>query len=149
MMILDYDLSHAHEDYLEAIYLLSEDFVDEGVKSVDIAHQLNVSKASVNKALNVLKEAGYVEQEHYGKITLTPEGIEYGKEVLDRHRLLRSFLIHQLGVDPEVANDEACEMEHAISKDTVDKWIAYLRRCSDCEKNREFLAKIQEAPENN
>lgn len=146
-MVLDYDLSHAHEDYLEAMYLLSEDATEDGIKSVDIAHQLDVSKASVNKALNVLKDAGYVEQEHYGKIMLTPKGEAYGREVLERHRLLRSFLIHQLGVDPEIANDEACEMEHAISKETVNKWIAYLKRCGDCEKNREFLSKIQNAPD--
>ncbi|MDO5044439.1 MAG: metal-dependent transcriptional regulator [Coriobacteriia bacterium] len=128
-------LSQSHEDYLEAIYKLSLDS-DGQVKSIDLAHELDVSKASVNKALNVLKEHGYVEQSHYGKIHLTKEGELYGESMLERHSLLSSFLIDQLGVSNEVAAKEACQMEHAISEDTMQKWLEYLRRCQDCEFHR-------------
>ena len=68
---------------------------------------------------------GYIEQERYGEITLTPAGKEYGEHILMRHRVLRAFLIDALGVDEEAANREACMMEHAISEDTMDKWIAW------------------------
>ena len=49
----------------------------------------------------------------------------HGKRVLDRHRVLRGFLIDILGVDQETANEEACELEHCISQDTMDKWAAW------------------------
>lgn len=123
-------LTPANEDYLEAIVELEEAVGDferaPEIRSVDIANLLVVSKASVNKALQTLREAGYVEQERYGRITLTDSGRSYGKEIWKRHRILRSFLVNDLGVDEEVANDEACEMEHAISQDTMDRWIAWL-----------------------
>lgn len=123
-------LSMASEDYLEAIYRLSLTKPDRepGVHSVDVADQLGVSKASVNKALAALRDAGMIEQARYGHITLTEKGEVYGRDVWRRHRTLRTFLVHELGVDPEVANDEACEMEHDLSSDTMDKWIAYLER---------------------
>ena len=135
-------LSMSHEDYLEAIYVLAHDGSDE-VKSVDIASQLNVSKASVNKAVNYLREAGYVEQSPYGKITLTPEGISYGAAVLERHRMLKGFLMNQLGVSEEVAQDEACMMEHAISDDTLARWHAYLDRCKQCSNDLNDLLTLQ------
>lgn len=127
-------LTPANEDYLEAIVELEEALGSQGraatsvaeVRSVDIANMLDVSKASVNKALQTLRDAGYIEQERYGRITLTKEGRAYGAEIWRRHKTLRAFLREDLGVDPETADFEACEMEHAISPATMDKWIAWL-----------------------
>ena len=72
----DHTLSKAGEDYLEAIYRIALDQPedDRGVRSVDVAEALKVSKASVNKALSLLKEQGMVEQSRYGRVTLTEEG---------------------------------------------------------------------------
>lgn len=120
-------LTSANEDYLEAIVRLGESQNQEEIRSVDIANLLNVSKASVNKALSTLRADGYIEQERYGRITLTPEGRAYGQEVWGRHQILRNFLIHELGVDYEVANEEACMMEHALSQDTMRKWLDFLK----------------------
>jgi Mn-dependent DtxR family transcriptional regulator len=125
-------LTPAHEDYIEAIVELDEQ--QDGrypIRSVDIAELLSVSKASVNKAVQALREAGYIDQERYGRITLTESGRAYGTEIWRRHQLLRSFLIDDLGVDPETANKEACEMEHAISSETMDRWVAWLDRLHD------------------
>lgn len=122
-------LSMANEDYLESVYrLMQEGGSAEGVRSVDIAEQLDVSKASVSKAMSTLKDAGYVEQTRYGRVTLTPAGTEYAKRVWRCHRMLRSFLIRDLGVDPRVADGEACLMEHALSADTQERWLAYLEK---------------------
>ena len=63
-----------------------------------------------------------------GRITLTESGRAYGGEIWGRHRALRSFLVDDLGVDPEVADREACMMEHAISEDTMGRWVAWLDR---------------------
>ena len=120
-------LTMAGEDYLESIYrIMVEQGGDGGVRSVDVAEQLGVSKASVNKALSYLKESGMVEQTRYGRVTLTEPGEAYARDVWHRHRALRAFLTVELGVDPQVADDEACLMEHALSEDTMRRWCAYM-----------------------
>ena len=120
-------LTVANEDYLECMVRLEQEGVQgEGIRSVDIAQQLNVSKASVNKAVTVLKEQGLVEQSHYGKVVLTESGRELGQAVWYRHRLLRTFLVQELGVEFERADAEACMMEHALSEDTMRRWLNYL-----------------------
>ena len=121
------DLTQSYEDYIEAIYDLAERG-NGSVRSVDVANELGFSKASVARATKNLREMGYINQERYGEITLTEKGEEYGKLVIERHRVLRAFLINVLGVDKELANEEACEMEHTISQDTMDKWIAWYEK---------------------
>ena len=126
----DHALSRAGEDYLEAIYCISlaGGSADRSVRSVDVAERLGVSKASVNKALSTLKEAGMVEQSRYGRVTLTPEGEKYAALVWRAHRALRTFLQSDLGVEPETADAEACLMEHVLSADTMGRLISYLER---------------------
>ncbi|MBE6468880.1 MAG: metal-dependent transcriptional regulator [Coriobacteriaceae bacterium] len=120
-------LTVANEDYLECMVRIEdEDNEREGVRSVDIAQRLNVSKASVNKAVSALKAQGMVEQSHYGKVILTEEGRKLGHAVWYRHRLLRTFLMRELGVEFERADAEACMMEHAVSEDTMNRWLSYL-----------------------
>lgn len=118
-------ITSSQEDYLERIYDLS--LIDEQVRSIDVARALNVSRASVNKSLGGLKDDGYIEQEPYGTITLTKKGRAVAKEVRTRHNALRAFLTEVLKVDYEIADIDACEMEHAISKHTADKLYAYLK----------------------
>ena len=123
-------LTKAGEDYLEAIYRLGLDQADaeEGVRSVDVAEQLGVSKASVNKAVSVLKDLGMVEQSRYGRVTLTSEGEAYAVRLWRAHRTLRAFLEGELGVAHEVADEEACLMEHVLSVDTLNRLTTYLDR---------------------
>ena len=126
----EHALSRAGEDYLEAIYRISLAGGADGasVRSVDVAEQLGVSKASVNKALSTLKEAGMVEQSRYGRVTLTAEGEKYAALVWRAHRALRLFLERDLQVDPETADAEACLMEHVLSAETMGRLIGYLER---------------------
>ncbi|HIS41070.1 MAG TPA: metal-dependent transcriptional regulator [Candidatus Aphodovivens avistercoris] len=119
-------MSKSHEDYLEAIVMLGGT-PKAPVRSVDVAAKLGVSKASVNKAVNALKEKGLLDQPYYGDITLTPEGYEYGTAVLGRHHLLFTFLTKALGIPEERADEEACLMEHAISDESYEKWVAYIK----------------------
>lgn len=122
-------LTVANEDYLECMVRLEQEGAQgEGIRSVDIAQQLGVSKASVNKAVTVLKEQGLVEQSHYGKVVLTDAGRDLGSAVWYRHRLIRTFLIQELGVPFERADTEACMMEHALSEDTMQRWLSYLEQ---------------------
>lgn len=120
-------MSMSHEDYLEAIVMLGGT-TEVSVRSVDIANKLGVSKTSVNKAVTSLKEKGLVDQPYYGDVTLTKDGYDYGTQVFDRHRMLELFLTKALGIEPEVAAKEACQMEHAISDDSFEKWRAFIKK---------------------
>lgn len=127
-------LTMANEDYLECIVRIeceggadgNQADEEPGIKSVEIAQRLNVSKASVNKAITALKSQGMVEQAHYGKVRLTASGRKVGAAVWRRHRMIRAFLIDELGVEFERADAEACLMEHALSEDTMNRWLAKL-----------------------
>lgn len=119
-------VSMSHEDYLEAIVVLGGTSTLP-VRSVDIAAKLGVSKASVSKAVASLKASGMLNQPFYGDITLTEEGYEYGQAVLERHTMLTKFLVEAIGLDQEDAEEEACQMEHAISDESFEKWLAYFK----------------------
>ena len=123
---MSHKLSPSNEDYLEAIHQLLQE--ESHVHSVQVAQRLKVSKPSVNKAVNVLKEAGLVEQEPYGTIWLTAEGKKLAQQVAYRHEMLRAFLTDILGVDPDTAEEDACRMEHAISNETLEKWSNYMNK---------------------
>jgi len=118
-------LREAGENYLETILSLEDENGD--VRSVDVAASLGVSRPSVNKALGVLKSMGFVEQQPYGRIRLTLEGRERAKAVLQRHEILRSFLISVLKVDVETANEDACRMEHVVSEQTMKRLAEYIK----------------------
>ena len=120
-------ISVSHEDYLEAIVMLGGT-TERPVRSVEIAKKLGVSKASVSKALSVLKDQGFLVQPYYGDVTLTEKGLQYGSSVLERHELLTTFLHKALGIDAETAEEEACMMEHAISDSSFEKWVEYIKK---------------------
>lgn len=117
-------LTPSIEDYLETIYLL--DTEKKGVRSIDVASQLMVSKPSVNKAVNNLIEARLVRQEKYAPIFLTELGQKKAKEVLNRHVTIKEFLISVLKVSEKTAEQEACLIEHSMSNETVAKMRVFL-----------------------
>lgn len=104
------------EDYLECILLLSKE--SEFVHRVDVARRIGVSQPAVQKAVKILRAAGYVECDGM-HIYLTPNGAKYAEEVYDRHCTLKNFLL-LLGVDENSAENDACEMEHVISHSTFE-----------------------------
>lgn len=122
-MCREINLREASENYLEAILKLEDSA--KSVRSIDVASELQVSRPSVNKALGVLKKAGMVEQQPYGRISLTDEGRARAAEVTRRHTVLKGFLVDVLGVDGETADFDACKMEHVISEQTMKKLADY------------------------
>lgn len=117
-------VSPSLEDYLEAIYFI---FSEKGAARVtDVAVYLGISKPSVNKAINLLKNMGYVNHEHYGLLNLTEKGMDMAKSVANRHKVLTRFLNELLGIDEKDAISEACKIEHHLSADTVDRLRIYL-----------------------
>ncbi len=118
------------EDYLEAIAMLKE---HEGRVTVTaLSKSVGVKKPSAHYALKKLAEAGLVIHERYGDVDLTPEGARVADEVYRRHKALFSFLTDVLMVDPEIAEQDACSMEHALSRDSIhrlEKFIDLVMRC--------------------
>ena len=102
------------KNYLEAILALSE---KGPVRSIDVAQHLGFSKPSVSRAMSLLRENGYVVMDDIGLLTLTPAGMEVAARIYKRHRMLTQWLI-RLGVDPKVAAEDACRIEHVISAES-------------------------------
>lgn len=119
-------LSGSQEDYLKEIYLLH--MCGKEVRVTDIAAILGISKPSVNKAIKILKDQGYIDHEHYGTIELTEQGMALGKEIAENYRIANKFLTEVLGVDPELASKEAHGMEHVISKGTRKKLKKFMKK---------------------
>ena len=116
------DLHRSGEDYLETIYKLQ---TEKGtVRSVDVGNELGYSKPSVSVAMKKLRESGYVHMDESGHLLLTPKGEAVAKRIYERHQVLRDMLM-ALGVEPAVAAEEACAMEHVISDDTFEKIKAH------------------------
>lgn len=105
------------EDYLETILIISEE--KPVVRSVDIANEMGFSKPSISIAVRNMKEKGYIEVSNEGYITLTESGKALAERVYERHKFFRKWLIG-LGVDEETANDDACRIEHVITKETFE-----------------------------
>ena len=118
-------MTQSLEDYLEAIYILIKEKKLACVR--DVAKTLDVKMPSVVKAIHELKKLGLVTQEPYSPINLTTKGERVARIVLNRHKLLRSFLI-KLGVSRRIADKDACLMEHILSAETIDKIRAYTEK---------------------
>lgn len=108
-------LHQSGEDYLEAIFILRQE--KGAVRSIDVAQKLGYSKPSVSRAMSILRSDGYIQMERSGAITLTETGEQVARTMYERHRLLTQWLT-SLGVSPEVAANDACRIEHALSAET-------------------------------
>lgn len=110
-------LQESGEMYLETIYRLSKQ--SNCVRSIDISEYMGYSKPSVSRAVNLLKNGGYIVMDEDNFITLTESGLEIAEKIYSRHTVLTSLLVH-LGVSEEIAAEDACRMEHTISDETFE-----------------------------
>jgi DtxR family Mn-dependent transcriptional regulator len=117
-------MTQSLEDYLEMVSFLSD---DGEVRVTDIASRLGVSKPSVLTALKALEEQGLLEHERYRTVHLTDKGKLRAAEIRDRHDFLTAFLRDTLGVSAEIAEEDACKMEHILSEETLKKMKALAR----------------------
>lgn len=118
-------LHRSGEDYLEAILILEQ---KRGyVRSSDVAEQMNVTKPSVTNATRLLREGGFLTMDEEKLIHLTELDREVAESIYERHCILTEGLIY-LGVDPETAEQDACRIEHDISRETFEKLKEYWER---------------------
>lgn len=111
-------IQESAENYLETILVIQNRKGQ--VRSIDIANELNFSKPSISNAMKQFRENGYINVDENGYITLTKDGHEIAEHVYERHLILTRFLM-QLGVDEQTAKEDACRIEHVISKESFDK----------------------------
>jgi len=119
-----HNLTSNMEDYLEAILTLQEEQKVARVR--DIARQLKVKMPSVTGAVKNLAEKGLVNYERYSFVTLTERGRKIAEEIINRHQVIYDFLTRVLLVDIEIAELDACRIEHAVSPETMTRLKTFL-----------------------
>ena len=125
-------LTASQEDYLEAIYHISEEKM--AARAKDISTYLGVRASSVTGALRVLGKLGLVNYAPYDLITLTDQGRLAAEDIVSRHRALEHFLIHVLGVGKKEADEAACKMEHSVPKAIIERFVKYAEYVEKCPK---------------
>ena len=105
-------LQESGEMYLETIYVLSQ--TSDYVRSIDVGEELNFSRPSVSRAIHILEEGGFLTIGQGGALRLTDTGREYAEKIYERHTILTQCFV-ALGVNREVAANDACRIEHIIS----------------------------------
>ena len=110
-------INKSAEDYLETMLILKEEHGY--IRSVDIAEHLGVTKPSVSYATKNLRENGYITMASDGLIALTEKGLAIAEKIYERHKVLTQFFI-EIGVDPDIAQQDACRIEHDIHPETFE-----------------------------
>lgn len=113
----------SEEMYLETILLLKKK--NASVRSIDIATELDYSRPSVSRAVNLLQNNGYIVIERNGEIRFTEAGEKKAKDIYERHHIIMDVLI-KLGAEKEIAEDNACRIEHVISQELMEVLKRYL-----------------------
>lgn len=118
------------EDYLEAIANLYRD--EKVVKVRQLSRTLNVKMPSVTAAMQKLSEEGLVVHKKYGDIKLTPEGDRAAQDVIRRHRALSRFFAEGLNINKEIAEEDACKIEHVISPLSLERIVKFIEFIEAC-----------------
>lgn len=118
------------EDYLEAIWIAG--LSEKVVRVKDLAERLRIKPASVVGALRALQRKGLVVHERYGHVELTDEGASIAREIYEKHQTLFRFLHEMLGLPPEIAERDACAMEHHISPEGLERMLAFIEFVEEC-----------------
>ena len=110
-------LQESGEMYLETIYVLSK--TGKPVRAVYVGEHMGFSKPSVSRAVGLLKSGGYITVGDDGSIRLTDIGTEIAQKIYERHTLLTEWLTG-IGVEPDIASEDACKIEHHLSDATFE-----------------------------
>ncbi|ARC86049.1 hypothetical protein U732_1723 [Clostridium argentinense CDC 2741] len=114
------------ENYLETILILENN--NGSVRSIDIAKALSFSKPSVSHAVGLLKKSKYINVDSKGYITLTEMGREKAESIYERHQILTEFFVQTANVCEEIAEKDACRVEHIISDETFQGIKKFLKK---------------------
>jgi len=123
-------VSASLEDYLESIYHIETS--NGAARAKDIAMAMDVKNASVTQALRSLAEKNLVNYAPYEVITLTKLGKQIALDVVRRHEILEKFLSQVLGLPHNQADENACRMEHSVSRPVLDRLIKFVEYFKEC-----------------
>ena len=123
-------LSESLEDYLEAIFCIIQE--KQAARAKDIGKWLKVGSSSVTGALHALADRGLINYAPYDVITLTEQGAVAAQGVAKRHKALRDFFVKVLAIDAIEADVAACKMEHAVSKDILQRFVKFVKFVEEC-----------------
>ena len=119
-------IQESGENYLETILILE---MEKGnVRSIDVANHLEFSKASISRAMGILKDDGYIVVDENLHLVLTQKGRAKAEDVYNRHRLLTSFIMKITGLSQEQSEENACRVEHVIDSDVVKGIEDWMKR---------------------
>ena len=113
------------ENYLETILVLSKTHPQ--VRSIDIVNEMGFSKPSVSVAMKNLRQQEYITMDDNGHIKLTPTGLKLAESVYERHTLISEFLV-KIGVNADIAAEDACRIEHVLSPETFEALKNYIKK---------------------
>jgi len=137
---LDGNYNITVQEYIEIISdLIAENRV---ARVKDIAKHRGVTRSSVSTALNMLSDLGLVEHEHYGYVMLTQKGQNLGDALAKRHKIILRFLRDCLQLEPELADSEACRLEHTMSREALNalvRFVADAENCPVCSRLRDAV----------
>lgn len=119
-------ISKSLEEYIKTMYFLKKQ--NGNVRVTDVADKMGCSKASVNKALNNLKDNELVKYETYGTIEITSEGEDLAQKIIESYDIIYVFLKDVLGMESEKAKTEAENMKSAMSDETINKLARYVHQ---------------------
>lgn len=120
------NLTNSQEEYLKTIYILKNTQKD--IRVTDIAKKLDKSKASVNNAINLLKNDGLIDYEPYGQIKLTEEGETEAIKIIEAYDIVKLFLTDILNANKENVDEEAKKIKTILSDDTLNKLAKYTHK---------------------
>ncbi len=115
--------TESQEDFVEALLMLEEK--GEPLETTRVAKILNISKPAVHQMGHILIDRGLITREDYGDMYLTDAGRDLARKVLNRHRVIHSYLL-SLGVSEEAAEEDCCRIEHIISEETFQAFVREL-----------------------
>jgi len=115
----------SREDYLRGLYILQEEKGE--LKSIDLAHYLDVSKPSVSEMVQELNKEGLILYKKYSKLKFTPKGKRIAQKLTSKHRLIELFLKNVLNIKSKNVHQEAHRLEHAFSDESIGKIRKLLR----------------------
>ena len=118
-------LPRALEDYLKSILILQQK--NGTVRSLDVAEMLHVTKPSVSRAMKTLREGGFLTMDADKLLCLTEKGFDAASQVCEKHCILKECLL-SMGVEPDIAEKDACRMEHVISEETLERMKRFTAR---------------------
>lgn len=128
----------SREDYLAAMFNIEENQEkNKEISSVEVARELNISKASVSQMMRKLYEEKFIDTTKYSKVKLTKKGRSTARKIVQKHRLIEYFLEKVLSCDKKNIHEEAHKLEHAFSDRTIKKLNGFLKKPNLCKKRKD------------